>query len=238
MPLTVRPPLPIIKPIFELSTTSVFAQGPVDQPPFAFRVLIISERSLFARSIPSGVPVMAIRLVSTASGVLRGSASLATCTRTPKSRFKRFIFSPPLPITNPTIPLGTRASYVFSPGRGADGMTRQLSPDADATTRAPSRRASCVPAVSPLTIASICRCFTSRLFSAFVNMAWYSFSRKATASCGPVTLTCIGRSSSGEGSGSNAPPLCIPLPRTTILQRYFSCICFKEDPFGPNTNPM
>ena len=130
------------------------------------------------------------------------------------------------------MPLGTLASYVSSPGRGADGMTRQLSPDDDATTNAPSLRANCVPAVSPETIVSICLCFTSRLFSAFVNMAWYSFSRNWTASCGPVTLTCIGRSSSGEGSGSNAPPRWMPRPCTTILQRYFSCICFKEAPFG------
>ena len=55
---------------------------------------------LVAHTVSSGVPVMAILRVSTASGVLRGSASFATCTRTPKSRLSRLMFSPPLPVWN------------------------------------------------------------------------------------------------------------------------------------------
>ena len=47
----------------------------------------------------------------------------------------------------------------------------------------------------------------------------------------------IGRSSSGRIGVERAASLDASA-LTTILQRYFSCICFREEPFGPSTRPM
>ena len=141
VPRTVVSPLPIIKPILNYQTTQSLGAGARRPAAVRFSGFDHLGQVLFRavdtfRRAGDGYPS---RLDGV--GVFLGSASFATCTRTPKVQIEPLDVFAALPITSPTMPLGTLASYVFSPGRGADGMTRQLSPDEDATTNAPSLRA-------------------------------------------------------------------------------------------------
>mmetsp|Transcript_28580 Transcript_28580/g.88622 ORF Transcript_28580/g.88622 Transcript_28580/m.88622 type:complete len:250 (+) Transcript_28580:369-1118(+) len=147
IPRTVVPPLPMMRPTRSFPTWTSSWTAPVTP-----RFLISSAMSFLARSIASGLPVNAMRRASVFPGCV-GSASRATCTRTPNSFASRFTFSPPLPITNPTMELGTRASYVVSPCRGADGTTRHESPglSANAVEKSPP----------PPSMSSICARLTS-----------------------------------------------------------------------------
>mmetsp|Transcript_24374 Transcript_24374/g.78774 ORF Transcript_24374/g.78774 Transcript_24374/m.78774 type:complete len:209 (-) Transcript_24374:373-999(-) len=127
MPLMVEPWRPMMRPTLSFATTTSTATAAFagfDALEF-WRVRSMSSRSRFARSMPSGVPVIAMRRVSMARASFGslGSGSEAICTRTPHSYWSRLMVSPPLPMTRPTMPLGTRASYVVSPARGAAATT-------------------------------------------------------------------------------------------------------------------
>mmetsp|Transcript_13359 Transcript_13359/g.44686 ORF Transcript_13359/g.44686 Transcript_13359/m.44686 type:complete len:250 (+) Transcript_13359:1004-1753(+) len=125
-PRTVEPALPMTRPtlsfgILKLITGCV---PPCDCCCAELRVRSMPSISSLARSTACGDPIMPMRRMATPLAP-SGSASRAICRRHVVSAEMRLIFSPPRPITKPTMELGTRHSNDVSPALGRIGATSQ-----------------------------------------------------------------------------------------------------------------